>query len=132
MPHNIGLMGGEPGERAQFIESEVGGRCRIACGYRGIEIEGVGEDFFEALCAVRETLEAEGLRPLCYGASANVYPSGMARDMGRGLKAYRMTSGRHARTEDLVGIFDVGADVNPVSVEAQRAWWRAWLSSARR
>jgi hypothetical protein len=39
-------------------------------------------DYFEALAKIREELERKGLRPVCYGASRNVFPSGMSRDMG--------------------------------------------------
>src|SRR5688500_18815216 len=86
-------------------------------------------DYFEALAKIREELERRGLRPVCYGASRNVFPSGMARDMGAGLKAYKMTLGQPARTKDLVGIFDNGPDVDPVSVEEQERFHRGWLNS---
>lgn len=85
--------------------------------------------FFEALCRVREDLEATfGLRPDCYGASRDVYPSGMARDMGLGLKAYKSVIGRKMDA-NLVNIFETGTDVEPASVADQRAFaeacWKA-------
>ena len=51
--------------------------------------------------------------------------------MGRGLKAYRMREGQHARGEDLVFIFDEGPDVIPASVETQEAYFREWAESDR-
>jgi hypothetical protein len=49
--------------------------------------------------------------------------------MGAGLKAYRLTLGNRVRREDLVGIFDSGPGVEPVTVEQQRAFYRDWLLS---
>ena len=52
--------------------------------------------------------------------------------MGRGLKAYRMTKGAHARRTDLVEIFEAGPDVIPASVDLQEAFWREWLATPRK
>jgi hypothetical protein len=129
------LVGGNEGETAIFTLFEEGDNaralCRLRCDYRDKTIESTATDFFRALCDLRSLLAKDGLMPLCYGASLNVYPSGMARDMGRGLKAYRMTMGRHARREDLVYIFSEGPDVVPASVAAQEQFWRDWLASPR-
>ncbi len=54
-------------------------------------IEKVADDAFEALCQVREQLEPKGWRLGMAGARADVWPSGMARDQGGGLQAYRLT-----------------------------------------
>ncbi len=89
-------------------------------------------DYFAALALVRRDLEADGWLLSCYGASRNVYPSGMARDMGLGLKAYKQQPGRHARREDLVDIFTTGPDVDPASVDEQEAFHNQWLASRRR
>lgn len=89
--HNIALIGGSNDERAVITEYEIDPVvCKLTCTYRGKMIEAEAPDFFEALCLIRRQLEREGLIPFCYGASLNVYPSAMARDMGAGLKAYRM------------------------------------------
>lgn len=101
--------------------------CRIILRFEGSELESGDEDFFAAFCRMREQLEKVGLTPLCYGASRNVYPSGMCRDMGDGLVAYRMRIGRHVGEDDLVSIFDSGPDVDPVSVEAQQEFFNRWL-----
>jgi len=86
-------------------------------------------DYFEALCMIRRQLEPFGIRPACYGASLNVFPSGMARDMGGGLHAYRLTLGQAGRIEDLVSIFETGEDIQPATVEEQSAFHDSWLNS---
>jgi hypothetical protein len=129
--HQIVLIGGETGEQAVFTENSSHGTCKLTCAYRGKRIEAEASDFFKALCMVRQQLDPEGLIPFCYGASLNVYPSGMARDMGLGLKAYRLTKGEPAKRADLVEIFDTGTDVVPASVEAQETFWREWLTASR-
>lgn len=50
------------------------------------------DDAFEALSAVRERVEPLGWRLGVAGAQLDVWPSGMSRDQGGGLSAYRMTA----------------------------------------
>ena len=76
---------------------------------------------------IRRELETDRILLHCYGASRNVYPSGMGRDMGAGLKAYKLTIGKRARMEDLVFIFDTGNDVEPATVSAQKEFYERWL-----
>jgi hypothetical protein len=81
-------------------------------------------DYFECLLTVRRQLQAEGLRVCCQGARRDVWPSGMARDMGSGLGAYVLTSapGR----PELVAVFDP-ADLALIgTVEEQEAHFRSW------
>ena len=130
--HEITLIGGEDGDKALFTTHEDGELAGLTCSYCGRTIQAEASDFFDALCQVRRRLAFERLVPFCYGASLNVYPSRMARDMGQGLKAYRLTKGQAGRMNDLVGIFEAGPDVRPASVEAQEAFWREWLASLRR
>jgi len=99
--------------------------------YAGGRLEVVDEDYFAALCRIREKLEADGLRPVCYGASRNVYPSGMSRDMGGGLRAHKLKLGQPGRIADLVEIFSTGPDVAPVPVAEQREFYLHWLESLR-
>src|SRR5438309_1168607 len=80
-------------------------RCVIHLQADRCEVTGEGADHFDALCRVREALEPLGMHLLCYGASRNVFPSGMGRDMGDGRKAYRMRMGQPATLADLVSIF---------------------------
>lgn len=127
--HHLKLIGGDVNEQAVFAEDERGDDCILTCTYRGKTISAEAPDFFEALCGIRLQLEADGLIPFCYGASLNVYPSPMARGMGGGLKAYRLTRGAPARTADLVAIFSEGSDVVPASVEAQANFYDDWLGS---
>lgn len=102
--------------------------CMLTLHYDQVEIAASASDYFEALCQIRERLEELGLRPFCYGASLNVYPSAMGRDMGAaGRRAYKMTIGRYARTKDLVDIFDTGPDVNLATVAEQKAFVEKWL-----
>ena len=129
--HDIFLIGGSEDERAVIIEEEVGDTCKLTCRYRGKAIDAESSDFFEALCLIRQQLEPEGLIPFCYGASLNVYPSGMARNMGGGLKAYRLTKGEPARMIDLVEIFQSGSDVIPAFVGTQIAFFDEWVASLR-
>jgi hypothetical protein len=53
----------------------------------------------------------------------------MARGMALGLKAYRTRLGAEAMLTDLVNIFDAGPDVDPASVEEQKAFHDEWLAS---
>jgi hypothetical protein len=87
--HKIALIGGRDDEEAIFIEELESDICRLSCEYRGKRILAEATDFFEALCQIRIMLEKEGLIPFCYGASLDVWPSGMARDMGAGRKAIK-------------------------------------------
>ena len=130
--HQVYLIGGADDETATFVEDEVGELCVLACTYRGKTISAEESDFFEALCAIRRQLEVDGLVPFCYGASLNVFPSSMARGMGGGLKAYKLTQGTPARTADLVGIFDEGPDIVPSYVEPQAQFYDDWIASLRR
>ena len=128
---SVRLVGGSDGERATFEINDVKNRCLLTCRYRDKTISSDSTDFFEALVSIRRQLQADGLAPYCYGASLNVFPSGMARDMGQGLKAYKLTLGKHAKSADLVDIFDEGIDVAPADVDAQEQFYRDWLVSPR-
>lgn len=129
--HTLFVIGGEDDEQISLVLSDVSNSCRLVCTIRG-ETHSVEErDFFEALLAIRRRiLEPKGLIPFCYGASIDVWPSGMARDMGRGLKAYRTKIG--AQAKELVGIFDSGPDMFPARVAAQEKYHRDWIASLRR
>jgi hypothetical protein len=101
--------------------------CVIRLKCEADEVDGEDSDFFEAFCRVREALEPLGLKPLCYGASRNVFPSGLGRDMGDGLQAYKLRLGQPTTGE--VSIFAEGADVEPVNVRTQHQFWEDWLRS---
>jgi hypothetical protein len=129
--HRVCLIGGNDDGTALFTLFDEGERCRLRCEYRDKAVESTATDFFQALCNVRGLLAKDGLIPFCYGASLDVYPSGMARDMGGGLRAYKLAVGRHTRIDDLVDIFAEGPDVIPASVSAQEEFYRDWLASPR-
>ena len=129
--HIIHLIGGEGDETATLTTEDRDEACHISCRYRGRSIGASAADYFDALCQIRLQMESERLIPFCYGASLNVYPSGMARNMGEGLSAYRLTTGRQALTKDLVGIFDSGHDVIPSFVANQKEFYNDWIHSLR-
>jgi hypothetical protein len=129
--HTVFVIGGEDDEQIAFVCEEVGRDCRITCVVRGETHFADAPDFFMALQIIRRrALEPMGLIPFCYGASLKVWPSGMSRDMGRGLKAYKMELG--ASATELVGIFDAGPDIVPSKVQLQEEFWREWKDSLRR
>lgn len=105
--------------------------CTISLSFDQTTLTAVGPDFFEAFCQIRNLLKAHHLTPHCNAASRDVYPSGMGRDMAAGMKAYRMTLGRHVTGSDLLGIFDAADDITPVSVEDQRSFYEEWRNSER-
>jgi hypothetical protein len=129
--HRIPLIGGADSETATLIEDETSGRCALVCEYRDKRIDAVADDYFDALCIIRTQLEEDGLLPFCYGASLNVFPSRMSREMSLGKSAYRMSQGKQALREDLVKIFDQGPDVIPSSVENQKAYFEDWIRSLK-
>jgi hypothetical protein len=103
--------------------------CIVNVTFDGVGFHGSSSDFFAALGEARRQLERTGHRLLCYGASRNVWPSGMSRDMGRGLKAYQVTLGQRGGV--LRGIFANGPDVVPSTVEEQAGFSQQWFSSIR-
>jgi len=110
----------------ELIENDA---YQLTLRYGEEEITATDYSYFHALCRIREELEVRGLRPFCYGSSRNVYPSGMSCQMGGGIKAYKMTLGKPARLSDLVGIFETGSDVEPVTVDQQEKYRDEWLQS---
>lgn len=104
---------------------------KLSLEFRGREMSSNEEDFFGALVSIRKVLEEEGALLRCYGASKNVYPSGMSRSMGPAEKAYRLTMGSPTKQADLVSIFDTGPDVIPATVAEQEDFFNAWVDVFR-
>ncbi|MCU0242227.1 MAG: hypothetical protein MUF51_07370 [Vicinamibacteria bacterium] len=123
---------GERWEGLFHLGHSSGGGCLLSLSYGNQRVNASARDYFEALCEIRKQIERLGHTIRCYGASRNVFPSGMARDMGQGLGAYKLQPGRSADAADLVSIFDDGPDVDPVSVEAQAVFYQSWLASLGR
>ena len=129
--YEIHLNGGNDDAICKFTTAPVGELCGITFQYQGKILEAAATDYFEAFCKIRMRLEFEHLIPFCYGASLNVFPSGMCRDMSAGMKAYRLTLGKKSSQGDLVNIFDEGADVIPASVTLQKEHFDDWLKSKK-
>ena len=127
--YSIHLIGGEDDEVAKLLAETTEGKCELTFQYRSKTITTQDTDCFAAFCQIRKILEIENLIPFCYGASLNVYPSGMCRDMGSGLVAYRNEMGMQAGQGDLVRIFEEGPDVIPSTVENQKQHHNEWLES---
>jgi hypothetical protein len=53
----------------------------------------------------------------------------MLRDMADGLQAYRLVMGQRVGRGDAVSIFDMGPDIEPVSVQVQANFYRQWIES---
>ena len=126
---SIETLDGEGARSCANIECWMQGRecyVRISCGE---ESSGASApDFFAAFGLARKPLEARGYRFVCYGASKDVWPSGMARDVGLGLKAYRIAIGEKAGP--LVSIFESGEDVVVCAAEEQEAFVWEWLDQS--
>jgi len=103
--------------------------CSARLSWNRQEFAATGEDFFSAFAEVRRQLEPSNIRVFCHGACRNVYPSGMLRDMAKGLRAYKLSFGKKSNRSDVVGIFDRGPDMDISSVEDQRRFYDQWLSS---
>lgn len=83
------------------------------------------DDYFDAFAEIRGRLAKRDIYPICYGASRDVWPSGMCRDMGGGLKAYQFDASGNA--DMLVDIFATGPGINPVSPKEQREFMGKFL-----
>ena len=117
------------GTLLHYESEEAESPCVVELRFAERTISGKSGDFFDALVQVRKTMEKENVLLLVYGASKNVWPSAMARSMGAGLRAYKMTMGRQALTTDLVEIFAPGPDVQPCTVAEQEKYKDEWFAS---
>lgn len=97
----------------------------------GYEKSATADDFFQALSEIRLELEKTARRLLIWGASRTVYPSPMSRSMGGGLRAYKLTLGQPAKTDDLVSIFGSDPGLEPATIAEQEAFYRLWLVSLK-
>lgn len=94
-------------------------------------VTGSGPDAFEALLRAREQVESHGWRLGLTGARADVWPSGMARDMGDGLVAYVLAADRAPTRADLVDVFSPADPREVTDVVGQRASTAALLGRGR-
>ncbi len=101
---------------------------RVSLSFENRLIVKESSDCFGALTEIRRELEKEDIKLLCYGSCKNVRPSGMSRDMGGGIKAYRYALGKKPEMNDLVNIFATGPDVIPASIREQEDFWQTWVN----
>lgn len=87
---------------------------------------------FEALVRLRRQLEPDGLTVAVQGARRDTYPSGMARDMGGGMRIYVLKPEGRARMDDLVETLDDAPPDQIGTVDEQRAFADAWLAERRK
>jgi hypothetical protein len=87
----------------------------------------VSEDYFAGFQVLRRRFE--NLLFLCNGARKTVYPSGMQRDMVKGLKALNLSMGNATTQNDIVNIFDEAMEEEIADVDEQEAFYQLWLSS---
>jgi len=99
-------------------------KSKIELSAPGVAVAATADDFFHALIQIREKLEPEGWRVLCYGASLKVWPSGMSLQMSGGLRAIKREPGRPLSINDVVDIFGTGPDVVPATIAEQREYIR--------
>lgn len=95
----------------------------------GAEHTATAYDAFEALSLAREALDDDGWLLGVQGARVDVWPSGMARQQGGGMRAYRLRRGRRPRFKDLVDVF-APADEHLGTVQAQREFVAAKFPDA--
>ncbi len=104
--------------------------CRLGLKFREEELTASAGDFFAALDQIRLQLEPRGIIPLVNGVSRTNYPSGMARDMGRGLSLYRLQLGKPwGDMADLVRTFESNAIDQISTVQEQKEFFEKWEQS---
>ena len=133
-PENYSVLLLDAGERssASLEVIETSKDCtRLTLRAKDRVFDAAAKDCFAALQQLRRVLSKEGLDLLCYGASRDVYPSGMGRSMGGGRKAYRNVIGQPAR-DPVVSIFDSGPEIIAASVDEQESFHRQWVESLRK
>lgn len=114
------------------IEYDPAGAITIKCHWPGVleKHEFSSRDFFEAVVLFREELERIGSRLLCMAARIDFFPSGMCRDMGRGLKGYVLRMGE--TTKRPLDIFDYAPPQLVGTVREQKEFHAKWLKSLAR
>ncbi|WP_051709929.1 hypothetical protein [Andreprevotia chitinilytica] len=118
-------------KEAQVVGSEEDDGIAVLCiSYADAKVsQSSSRGFFDALKKIRLILETEGVLPLCFGASEDVYPSPMQESMGMAMQAYRNQFGRQALSADIVDIFDSDDRMRPATVNAQEKFHLQWLES---
>jgi hypothetical protein len=102
---------------------------RVDVASPGYSFSRTADDYFAAFQLLRSDMQKKGLTPLCNGASLDVYPSPMGRDMGGGYKAYKLHPGQQAKMADLINIFEHTIEIRHCTVDEQNEYYEKWLSS---
>lgn len=104
-------------------------RCKITFSSSILETQATGFCFFGAFQGIRLRLESKGITPLVNAALENCYPSGMASDMGGGMRIYKLTKGIRSELTDLVPTFGECHSGNFATVDKQKQFYLAWQES---
>ena len=110
-------------------ESVEYGECRVQIDCQGRVSEGRRTDYFDALEEARLPFEADGYRLLCYGASLNVFPSGMGRSCALGIESYQF---KKKGPKGSKIIFETGKAVIPATIKEQRLFFLRWRKSYKK
>jgi hypothetical protein len=132
----IGAGGSEYTWQLSYEQFSAGCRITLAAAGDNQSWSALGQDLFEAFCALRVQLEALGVRICVNGARVDAYPSGMSRDMGGGQMLHvlrqrnrleRLLRMSAHKTSGLVDIFGPALCEIIGSVEEQRTFYDSWL-----
>ena len=123
----VTIAGSSGIQGATLSLSNVGSYCLLTLKLADGRIWTATEpDYFECLVSIRRSLEKNDLAICCQGARKDVWASGMARDMGAGLRAYVLKEGRNASVDDLVDIFDPAPAEVVATVAEQEIYAKKW------
>ncbi|HEY0395515.1 MAG TPA: hypothetical protein VGD01_13540 [Candidatus Elarobacter sp.] len=103
--------------------------CNVELAYEDRVLTVCHDDYFSAMIELRRRLEREGLVPLINAARRDVWASGMAREMGAGLRAYVLVPGRRSNTTHLISIFEPASTEDVGTVDEQERFMHAWVTS---
>lgn len=90
------------------------------------------QDFWGCLIKMRNSLEEKNLFILCQGSAINVHPSGMARDMSSGLKAYSFKLGKKVSLSDLIDVFDPIEKEIVATIAEQEQFFKKWIEQPKK
>nr|WSX54237.1 hypothetical protein OG409_38240 [Streptomyces sp. NBC_00974] len=97
---------------------------------QGHDYHGEGQDLFEALCQVREEMEADSLMLCCNGARKNAHPSPSMSAAGADF-VYLMPVCRLLTLRDIFPLLAPAPPTSVVSVKEQANYYTAKLMSRR-
>jgi hypothetical protein len=110
------------------VESEENDIITVEAKFGNNVVKVEEEYYFTALQELRRKLFKKGVEICCYGAKKNVYPSPM---MMNSSKAYLLTMGKQAKTEDIVEIFESCELDEIATVDDQNVFYKEWIQSLK-